>query len=196
MMFAANTPDPFDALEGEFIPPVGALLTESYNWGIPWERQLEAALAWQSAGGNVDNEWDHWVAEQAFTAPAVAMATAKLGASAPTMATVVRMTTSLVSLRERLFRIQSEATGVARSEMRLRRASLPQAANGSGPSAVRRPLGDDNGRRITALARGCIDLLESTRAAMAALTMDVASAGVERRQQRVVIDFPDRRVAG
>jgi len=37
-------------LECEFIPPLD--LPET--WGLAWDRQIEAALAWQTAAGNVD----------------------------------------------------------------------------------------------------------------------------------------------
>lgn len=43
-------------LECEFIPPVD--LPET--WGLAWDRQVEAALAWQAAGGNTDGESAQW----------------------------------------------------------------------------------------------------------------------------------------
>lgn len=35
-------------LESEFIPP----LDFPETWGMPWDKQVAAALAWQEAGGN------------------------------------------------------------------------------------------------------------------------------------------------
>ena len=40
--------------ECEFIPPLD--LPET--WGLPWDRQIEAAMAWQMAGGNADTGFE------------------------------------------------------------------------------------------------------------------------------------------
>jgi len=43
-------------LECEFIPPLD--LPET--WGLAWDRQIDAARAWQAAGGNADSGSDQW----------------------------------------------------------------------------------------------------------------------------------------
>ena len=188
MMFARKAPASLDALQGDHLPPVEALQTEPGEWYVPWERQLDAVMAWQAAGGNVDSEWDQWVAE----APAnESVARIMTGGGPVTMATVVRMTTSMVSLRERLLQLQTRTTDVARTEMSLRRVPLPHDANGGGQASVRRPLNDENSRRVRALARECLELLDAARAGISALSSGEAHA--ERRQRSVLIDFPDRR---
>ena len=42
-------------LEAEFIPPL-ELIGSSQDYLMSWERQLAAAVAWQAAGGNADND--------------------------------------------------------------------------------------------------------------------------------------------
>lgn len=191
MMFARKTPASLDALQGDYLPPVDALQTEPGEWFVPWERQLDVVMAWQAAGGNVDSEWDQWVAE---TPANESVARIMTGGGPVTMATVVRMTTSMVSLRERLLQLQMRTTDVARTEMSLRRVPLPHAANGAngaGQPSVRRPLNDDNSRCVRALARECLELLDAARAGISALSSGETHA--ERRQRSVLIDFPDRR---
>lgn len=205
MMRAGKMPNFSDSMEGEFIPPIDVLQSEHLDWGVRWEDQLDVAQAWQAAGGNMDSEWDEWdgwVAELPVRSRNRRMPPVGEAANGmPTMATVVRMTTSLVSLRERLYRVQSEAAEVARAEMRLRRASVPDAINGGEHSAVRRPLDDENSRRILRLARDCVEVLDAARAGMAGLTglpaVDgAASASItDRRRSSTRIDFPDRRSA-
>lgn len=41
-------------LECEFIPPLD--LPET--WGLAWDRQIEAALAWQSVGGDLETGFE------------------------------------------------------------------------------------------------------------------------------------------
>jgi hypothetical protein len=188
MMFARIEPATPDALQDEYLPPVEVLQTEPGAWFVPWERQLEVVMAWQAAGGNVDSEWDQWVAE---TPANESVARIMNGDGPVTMATIVRMTTSMVSLRERLLHLQTRTTDVARTEMSLRRVPLPHAANGAGPASVRRPLNDENSRCVRALARECLELLDAARAGISALSSGEAHA--ERRQRSVLIDFPDRR---
>ncbi|HEY9194585.1 MAG TPA: hypothetical protein VIO81_17085 [Methyloversatilis sp.] len=188
MMFARKAPASTDALQDEYLPPVEALQTEPGAWFVSWERQLEAVMAWQAAGGNIDSEWDQWVAE---TPVNESVARVMNGGGPVTMATIVRMTTSMVSLRERLLRLQTRTTDVARTEMSLRRMPLPHAANGGGATSVRRPLTDENSQRVRALARECLEVLDTARAGIAALSS--GPAHTERRQRSVLIDFPDRR---
>ena len=188
MMFARIEPASPDALQDEYLPPVEVLQTEPGAWFVPWERQLEVVMAWQAAGGNVDSEWDQWVAETPANESVTRVAS---GGGPVTMATIVRMTTSMVSLRERLLRLQTRTTDVARTEMSLRRMPLPHAANGGGTTSVRRPLSDDNSQRVRALARECLEVLDIARAGIAALSS--GPVHTERRQRSVLIDFPDRR---
>lgn len=207
MKHAGHITDPAYCAETEFMPPIGALQAERVGFGVPWERELHAVQAWQEAGGNVDGEWDVCVWE-ARSAPACG-ATRPLRAvgpgaanELPTMATVVRLTTSLVSLRERLFRMQHEVTDVARGEMRDRRAPASDADSASDRAVVRRPLGPDNSERILRLARHYVAALDLARAGMAGLiglqsrNEAAHEPAVERRRTRVRIDFPDRRTAG
>ncbi len=42
-------------LEAEFIPPL-ELIGSAQDYLMSWERQLAAAVAWQAAGGNADND--------------------------------------------------------------------------------------------------------------------------------------------
>jgi len=205
MMRAGKKPNATDEMEGEFIPPIDVMQSEHLDWGVPWEDQLDVAQAWQAAGGNVDSEWDDWdgwVSELPVRSRNRRMPPVGDAANGtPTMATVVRMTTSLVSLRERLYRVQSETTEVARAEMRQRRALVADALDRSGQSAVRRPLGDENSRRILRLARDCVELLDAARAGMAGLSgmpaIDAAASPSfnDRRRNSMRIDFPDRRSA-
>jgi hypothetical protein len=194
-------------IAAEFLPPVDVLQAERTGLGMPWERELDVVAAWQAAGGNVDNEWDACVWETRFTRlRSTSNASRAAGPDAanepPTMATVVRLTTSLVSLRERLFRMQSEVTDVARGEMRERRTTADDADAAPARSVVRRPLGAPNSARILRLARDYVAALDLARAGMASLvglqSMNEAAAEpvVDRRRNRVLIDFPDRRSAG
>ncbi|MCQ9378030.1 hypothetical protein [Methyloversatilis sp. XJ19-49] len=197
-----------EGIASEFLPPVDALQAEKTGLGIPWERELDAVAAWQAAGGNVDSEWDACVWETRCTRlRGTSNASRAAGPDAanepPTMATVVRLTTSLVSLRERLFRMQSEVTDVARGEMRERRTPADDADAAPARSVVRRPLGAPNSARILRLARDYVAALDLARAGMASLVglqpMNEEAAAepmVDRRRNRVLIDFPDRRSAG
>lgn len=189
-------------IAAEFLPPVDVLQAEKASLGLPWERELDVVAAWQAAGGNVDSEWDACVWETRITrlrgtSNASRAACPDAANEPPTMATVVRLTTSLVSLRERLFRMQNEVTEVARGEMRERRAPAAAAR-----SVVRRPLGKPNSVRIQRLARDYVSALDLARAGMAGLVglapLNEVSAEpvVERRRSSVLIDFPDRRATG
>lgn len=193
-------------IAAEFVPPLDVLQAEKAGFGMPWERELDVVAAWQAAGGNVDSEWDVCVWEtRATRLRSTSNASRAAGPDAanepPTMATVVRLTTSLVSLRERLFRMQSEVTDVARGEMRERRTPVDDA-DAAPRSVVRRPLGAPNSARILRLARDYVAALDLARAGMASLIglqpMNEATAEpvVDRRRNSVLIDFPDRRSAG
>lgn len=194
-------------ITSEFLPPVEVLQAEKAGLGMPWERELDVVAAWQAAGGNVDCEWDACVWEARTTRLRGTMhASRAAGQDAanepPTMATVVRLTTSLVSLRERLFRMQHEVTDVARGEMRERRTPADDADAAPSRSVVRRPLGASNSTRILRLARDYVAALDLTRAGMASLVglqpmNEMAGEPmVDRRRSSVLIDFPDRRSTG
>lgn len=198
---------PREDIAAEFLPPVDVLQAEKAGFGMPWERELDVVAAWQAAGGNVDSEWDACVWETRFTRlRSTSNASLAAGPDAanepPTMATVVRLTTSLVSLRERLFRMQSEVTDMARVEMRERRTPSDDDDAAPARSVVRRPLGAPNSARILRLARDYVAALDLARAGMASLVglqpmnEGAAEPMVDRRRNRVLIDFPDRRSAG
>ena len=195
MTSAGKKSDPMEKLESEFIPPLDVLMEGRADPLVPWERQLEAVLAWQAAGGNADNDW----ATDTFPRSPVQSRQRPAGETAAgplTMAAVVRMTTTLVSLRERLLGIQTRLSEVSSAELRVQRATSSDAA-GRTESTVRRPLGETSSRRITLLARDCVEALDSARTGMAVLACMVApdDAPAERRQRAVLIDFPDRRAA-
>lgn len=195
MTSAEKRPDSMEELESEFIPPMEVLMEGLADALVPWERQLEAVLAWQAACGNADNDWPvdsrpgfaarsrQWMAGEAARAPL-------------TMAAVVRMTTTLVSLRERLLGIQNRLSEVSSAELQVQRA-VSSETTGRTESTVRRPLGETGSRRITLLARDCVEALDAARAGMAVLACMAApdDAPVERRQRAALIDFPDRRAA-
>lgn len=195
MTSAGKRSDPMEKLESEFIPPIEMLMDGRSDALVPWERQLDAVLAWQAACGNADNDG---VTDSRPRFPAQSrqrMASEPAGGPL-TMAAVVRMTTTLVSLRERLLGIQTRLSEVSSAELRVQRAVSSDAA-GRTESTVRRPLGETSSRRITLLARDCVEALDSARSGMAVLAGMVAPDGapIERRQRAVLIDFPDRRAA-
>jgi len=181
--------------ECEFIPPLD--LPEAH--GLPWEQQLNAALAWQAAGGNVDDGGD----SRTNAADAGAGSERYL----PTMRTITRMNTVLVALGERLHQIQIEAANVAIGEMLVREAATSAALN---PEDAFSPLAPENLQHIDALAASCVELLAAAQANLAAIPgFRPASARTggtqrtahqpwflaDRRQHATMIDFPDRRAA-
>jgi hypothetical protein len=202
-----------EALECEFIPT----LDTPDAWGPPWDRQLSLVLAWQEAGGNSDGEAGQYKEptadmivpplEQGGTARDPAYGGGGGGQPELTMRTIVRMNTLLVSLRERMLQITTEASNVAIAEMALRQGS---AAGVSDPSASLQALSQENAQRIAQLARSWFDIIAAAQAGMNSLTgvtargaasgeAPVASGGgrriAERRRREAMIDFPDRRMA-
>lgn len=201
----------------EFVPPLDAPET----WGIPWDRQLAAALAWQQAGGNDDPPAS--APEQStgsLIVPSLddAASASRSGQSkvvpiahpALTMRTIVRMNTLLVSLRERMLQITTDASNIAIAEMARRQdAATPGSAVVDAPAV--QSLHPDHAIRITDLARAWFDVVADAQASMTALTglaprdatgtrpgtaaNDSARSG-ERRHRVQGIDFPDRRRAG
>lgn len=178
------------ALENEFIPPIGQ---DGAN-DIAWEQRLNAEVAWQLARATVDDGLAQWTDR------------AEEGASRrlPTMRTISRMNTALVSLRERLYQIQNEAANIAIAELALRQESNPAASSEDAFS----PLHAQNARRIEALAASCYELLAGAQGNLAAVAgkvpVEYAAPGragledslyAERRQRDTAIDFPDRRAA-
>jgi len=161
-------------LEYEFVPP----LDVPESWATSWDRQIEAALAWQAA---LDSE-SYEGGERAVRR------------TVPTMRTVTRMTTLLESVRERLLQIQSEAANVAIAEMGLRQ--LPSAGEGSNDAFT--PLHGDNAQRFDALARSSFDvatMMQAEIARLVGLVSGATSQYADRRQRAALIDFPDRRKA-
>lgn len=196
MTSAGKKSDPMETLESEFIPPLDLLMEGRADALVPWERQLEAVLAWQAAGGNADNDWTTDNLPRS-PVPSRPQANGAAAGGPLTMAAVVRMTTTLVSLRERLLGIQTRLSEVSSAELRVQRAVSCDAAGRAESSTVRRPLGETSSRRITLLARDCVEALDSARTGMAVLACMVApdDAPAERRRRAVLIDFPDRRAA-
>lgn len=196
----------------EFFPPLDVGATVPEVLGVPWDRQVEAAAAWQAAGGNSDSELQWAVRAAGVTiVPALertgeaARAAGQAEGEAPTMHTIMRMSTLMVSLRERLMQIQTEAANVAIAEMG-RRKSGPGAGAETTEGVPPLPqLHEDHARRINELTRAWFDTVASAQAGMSALTgylpAGAQPAGgstplVERRKRAVLIDFPDRRRVG
>lgn len=178
--------------ECEFIPPLD--LPETH--GLPWDQQVNAALAWQEAGGNVDQLADPWTrAMEAATGSE---------RHQPTMRTITRMNTVLVALGERLHQIQLEAANVAIGEMSVRQAATSSALN---PEDAFSPLNPEHRQRFDALAASCLELLAAARTHLAAVPGYLPASArtgaqraadqpwllAERRQHETPIDFPDRR---
>ncbi|KON80010.1 hypothetical protein PA01_16390 [Azoarcus sp. PA01] len=183
-------------MECEFVPPLD--LPET--WGLAWERQLDAVLAWQAANAGSDAE-----------ANPLTNATASAGAAtfrqvsgtpcAPTMRTITRMTTLLDSLRERTLQMQSAAADIAIAEMSRSRAP---ASDLEGNDQASRPLDAENAQRITELIRSWFEMTAAAQAEMGLLAFGATGARnddaagpvlFERRTHARVIDFPDRRRA-
>lgn len=183
-------------MECEFVPPLD--LPET--WGLAWERQLNAVLAWQAANADSDAEANSLTNA---TASAAAATFRQVGGTpcAPTMRTITRMTTLLDSLRERTLQLQSEAANVAIAEVSRSRAP---ASDLEGNDQALRPLDAENAQRITELIRSWFEMTAAAQAEMGLLAgfgatgarNDAAAPVVfERRTQARVIDFPDRRRA-
>lgn len=161
-------------LEYEFIPPLN--LPES--WSMSWDRQIEAALAWQAA-----------LEMESFD-----RADEKATRTKPTMRTLTRMTTLLESVRERLLQIQSESANVAIAEMGLRQ--LPSSGEGTNDAFT--PLHAEHAQRFDVLARSAFDIATMAQAEIArlvGLVSGTTSKYADRRQRAALIDFPDRRKA-
>lgn len=169
-----------DAHAGESAPP----LEHTVDWGPSWDRQLDAARAWQEACAAVADEAHQWCAAAAY----------RHDGDAPplTAQTVVRMNTLNVALRERLRRLTSEASNVTIAAMARR-----QGADVTSTSVL-----DEQGvEQVAEVARAWFALIDMARANMCALTgmAPPAAAGehgeplVDRRQRAVTIAFTDRR---
>ncbi|HJV26778.1 MAG TPA: hypothetical protein VJ673_13910 [Aromatoleum sp.] len=119
--------------------------------GLPWDQQVEAAHAWQAAGGNVDE---------------AAEVEAEAEGYLPTMRTITRMNTVLVSLREQLQQIQIEAANVAIVELSLREAATSEMPHVEDAFS---PLHPEQLQQFDALAASCFELLSSAQATLAAV---------------------------
>lgn len=173
----------------EFTPP----LDMPWCWGVPWDRQLGAATAWQDACAELGAN-EEYKKERICGSTRHLAVEAAHGDRAPTMRTVARITTLLSSLRERLLQLQSEVANVAIAEMGQRQAGSP----GSDPAGSSLPpLGAENIERVSELTRSWFEIVASAQGEMRALTGLTAGStqGAERRRHAVVIDFPDRRAA-
>ncbi len=170
--------------EDTFLPPLDLDAPRSDVWGLAWDRQVSATGAWQEAA--------------AHAGPPSAVV--------PTMRTVMRMSTLLVSLRERLLQIQNEAANVAIAEMAQRRAAeaVDQDAGETVDPVPLPELHPENAGRIADLAGQWFDCIASAHAGMTALVGRIGLRSVraatekprlltERRQRSVTIDFADRR---
>ncbi|NMG54124.1 hypothetical protein [Aromatoleum aromaticum] len=184
-------------MECEFVPPLD--LPET--WGLAWERQLNAVLAWQAA--NADSGAEAAPVTTNATASAEAATFRQVGgtACAPTMRTITRLTVLLDSLRERTVQIQSEAANIAIAEVSRSRAPTSPV---EGNDQALRPLDAENARRITELIRSWFEMTAAAQAEMGVLAGFGATGArndatgpvvFERRTQARVIDFPDRRRA-
>lgn len=171
----------------EFTPPLD--LPEC--WGVPWDRQLGAALAWQEAWAELgDNEEYTQTRTSGLTRNSAVEAAH--GDRAPTMRTVAQITTLLSSMRERLLQLQSEVANVAIAEMGRRPAGSP----GSDPAGRSLPpLRAENIERISELTRSWFEIVASAQGEMRTMTGLTAGSTqrAERRRHAVVIDFPERR---
>jgi hypothetical protein len=174
---------------GEFVPP----LNMPECWGVPWDRQLGAALAWQEARAELQ-ECEDYTQQRSYGATRSSAVEAAHGARAPTMRTVARMTTLLSSLRERLLQLQSEVANVAIAEMGQRQAG--NAASASAPSTSP-PLRAENIERLSGLTRSWFEIGARAQSEMRTMTGLTGGGALraERRRREVVIDFPDRRAA-
>ncbi len=94
-------------------------------------------------------------------------------ASDPTVRTIVKMTTLLGSLRERMLQMQGEAANVAIAEMTLRRLGERDAAAPEEDATLFAPLHEENRRRIAALTQAWFDVIASAHATM----IDLAGEG-------------------
>lgn len=193
-----------DRLECEFIPPLDLPQDERR---MSWEQQLNAAVAWQAAGGNADGEASQWMNAAPGEKRVPAGLSARADAAPPNMGTLTGMNTQLISLMERLLEIQTEVANVAVTEMSQRQAlavAMPQA------NAAHSPLQPENARLVAQLANACFELLHAAQTDLNALTGLQPSGErtergqiateqpwllADRRRRATVIDFPDRRAA-
>lgn len=187
----------------EFIPPLD--LPEEYR--IAWERQLDAAQAWQAAGGNADTMADRGIDAGRGSGGVAAGLTRVDDGEQPTIGTITSMNTLLVSLMERLLEVQTEVANVAVAEMSLRHTpSSPETATDN----PRLPLHAGNARLIEQLATLSFELLAAAQSDLSAATglirvstrrnsnhvsADQPWLLADRRRRAQVINFPDRRQA-
>ena len=187
----------------EFVPP----LDLSESWGVKWDRQISAAVAWQEARAELEEKekyvWGRTHGSTRYSGGEAGVGYAESGSSAveaahgeraPTMRTVARITTLLSSLRERLLQLQSEVANVAIAEMGHRQAG--NSVSDSAKSALP-PLRAENITRVSQLTRSWFEIVAHAQGEMRTMTGLTASppSGVERRSHAAVINFPDRRAA-
>lgn len=150
----------------EFVPPID--LPET--WGLAWDRQLGAALAWQAveAGPNGETEMCG-PAQKCFWPDCDAQrdgAGADSAVGVATFRTLTGMNALLGSLRERLLQIHSETLDVAGDEIT---QSYVETAGTVGGSEMR-PLHPENARRLNELAGRWFEALAAAQTEMTVLT--------------------------
>lgn len=151
--------------DGEFVPP----LQLPETWGAAWDRQLNAALAWQEAEAAADAltsaTQSQWGASIEIPHPSGTVASC--GAGGHTFRTLTGMNALLGSLRERLLQIHSETLDVAGDEITQNYVESSGTAGGCDSS---RPLHPESARRLNELTDRWFDALASAQAEMSALT--------------------------
>ena len=125
----------------------------------------------------------------------------------PTIETVAQLTTLLASSNERLIELQHEATNVTLTEISMRQTEMLKAMNRVADILPWPHLHHANAQRIIEVMRAWFEVVTETQAAMVELMGESfsprrnnlsprqAAFPGERRNQSVVIDFPDRRAA-
>jgi len=192
-----------DRFDCEFIPPLD--LPDEHR--MSWERQLNAAQAWQTAGGNADSKAGQGMDAGRGTGGVAAGLSRVDGARQPTMATITSMNMLLVSLMARLLEVQTEVANVAVAEMSLRHA--PSSAESEADNTLL-PLHAENARLIEQLATLSFELMAAAQTDMSAATgllppgartsrnqstADQPWLLADRRRRAQVIHFRDRRAA-
>lgn len=177
-----------DAGGSTFYPPIDV---DTDVIGPSWEAQLAALAAWQDA---IARDYE---ARNAHIGPNPFRDRRESGADRsamdevaphPTMQTITRLTTLLVSLQEQLRQIQTDAANVAISEMTVRHGAADD------DDALPLPaLHGDNVLRCGKLFQQSTTTLRGALAALGEITGLNASS--DRRQCDLVIGFPDRRAA-
>lgn len=135
------------------------------TWPMSWERQLAAMRAWQEARAEQDD---------AGGVP-----------QAPTLQSLLKLHSLIGAAEERLQRMRSEAAELAADE-------LARRAHGA---HLAQPVAEAVAQRMQAMARSAQDTLGGLSRELHGLYARRHALPFERRRERCVIDFPDRRRA-